>query len=137
MALHDDVADALALRTIALLDDLNDTELERRVGEAIGSSSPTLQETYLTAMRVRRAEARGAALLDALEAEKGLGPRPRAAAPLQLEKPGPDHAARERAPTDKGPRKIAPNPDAAREDAGKPKPKPKPKGPLMIEKSDD
>ncbi len=68
MALHEDVADQLAMRTIALLDDLNDTDLERKVGEAIGASSPSLQEAYYTAMRIRRAEARAGEVLGRAEA---------------------------------------------------------------------
>ncbi len=68
MALHDDVADELAQRTIRALKDLNDTEIEREVADAIGASSPTLQETYLTAMRIRRAEARAKEVLTRIEA---------------------------------------------------------------------
>lgn len=68
MALLDDVADQLAQRTIRTMRDLNDMDSEREVADAIGASSPTLQETYLTAMRIRRAEARAKEVLTRIEA---------------------------------------------------------------------
>ena len=64
MALLDDVADELAQRTIRNMSDLNDDVLQKLVADAIGSASPTLQETYLTAMRIRRAEARAFVVLE-------------------------------------------------------------------------
>ena len=68
MALLDDVADGLAKRTVELMDDINDETLERRISQEIGSSSPTLEEAFLTAMRIRKAEIRGQAILDKYEA---------------------------------------------------------------------
>ena len=68
MALLDEVADQLAQRTIRTMTDLNDTSAEREIADAIGASSPTLQETYLTAMRIRRAEARAKEVLTRIEA---------------------------------------------------------------------
>ncbi|MDD9977730.1 MAG: hypothetical protein OXQ30_08375 [Boseongicola sp.] len=41
-----------------------DENIEKRVAEEIGSSSPTLQENYSTAVRIRKAEARANKLLD-------------------------------------------------------------------------
>ena len=79
MALLDDVADALAQRTIRLLKDLNDTDLEREVADAMGASSPTLQETYVTAMRIRRAEARALQVIAKAEAADSATPEATAA----------------------------------------------------------
>ncbi|MFN3664498.1 hypothetical protein [Yoonia sp.] len=48
------LADQAASGDIAIVD---------QIGEMLGASSQTLQESYLTAVRVRRAEARARALL--------------------------------------------------------------------------
>lgn len=41
------------------------------IGEVLGASSQTLQEAYLTAVRVRRAEARARAMLAEAAAKRG------------------------------------------------------------------
>ncbi len=64
MALLEEVSDALAKRTIELMERTGDENIEKRVAEEIGSSSPTLQENYSTAVRIRKAEARANKLLD-------------------------------------------------------------------------
>lgn len=64
MALLDDVADGLARRAMELMMRTGDENIERRVADELGASSPTLQETFLTAMRIRKAEQRGLSLLD-------------------------------------------------------------------------
>ncbi len=53
------------------------------IGEVLGASSQTLQETYLTAIRVRRAEARAREILAQRQANNyAAAPAPKAA-PLQ------------------------------------------------------
>jgi len=64
MALLDDVADNLAKRAMELIVRTGDETIEKRIADEIGASSPTLQETFLTAMRIRKAEQRGILLLD-------------------------------------------------------------------------
>lgn len=41
-----------------------DETIEKRLGDEIGASSPTLQENFLTAMRILKAERRGLLLLE-------------------------------------------------------------------------
>jgi len=64
MALLDDVANNLARATVELIEQTGDETMERRVADEIGASSPTLQENFLTAMRILKAERRGLALLE-------------------------------------------------------------------------
>ena len=63
MALLEDTANNLARRAIDLIAKTGDETIEKRIADEIGASSPTLQETYLTAMRILKAEQRGLALL--------------------------------------------------------------------------
>lgn len=67
MALHDDVADNLAKRTMELILRTGDEKIETRLAQEVGTSSPTLEEAFRTAMRIRKAEQRGLALLDKYE----------------------------------------------------------------------
>ncbi|NND22726.1 MAG: hypothetical protein HKO14_11605 [Silicimonas sp.] len=67
MSLLEDVADGLAKRAADLYIKTADESLERRVADEVGASSPTLQEAFQTAMRIRKAEARGHAILDKYE----------------------------------------------------------------------
>ena len=69
MAILEDVADNLARKTLELISRTGDEMLEAKIADAIGASSPTLQEAYSTAMRIRKAEIRGNVLLDSLAAE--------------------------------------------------------------------
>lgn len=64
MSLLDEVANNLARETVNLIGITGDETMERRVADEIGASSPTLQENFLTAMRILKAEKRGLALLD-------------------------------------------------------------------------
>ena len=71
MGFLDDMADEIAVA--ALADELRsgDDKIVAQIGEILGSSSQTLQEAYLTAIRVRRAEKRAKALLaERLQAHK-------------------------------------------------------------------
>jgi hypothetical protein len=67
MALHDEVADALSKRTMALILKTGDEKIELRMAQELGAASPTLEEAFRTAMRIRKAEQRGLALLDKYE----------------------------------------------------------------------
>ena len=64
MSVLDEVADGLAKRVVGMMKDPNDDTVERRIADEIGASSPTLQEAFSTAMRLRKAELRGHKLLD-------------------------------------------------------------------------
>ncbi|QMU57310.1 MAG: hypothetical protein GKR98_03255 [Boseongicola sp.] len=63
MSMLEDIADGLAKRAIDLIAKTGDEKIEARIADEIGSSSPTLQETFSTAMRIRKAEARALVLL--------------------------------------------------------------------------
>ena len=67
MSILDEVADGLAKRVTGLMKDAHDDSIERRIADEVGASSPTLQEAFLTAMRLRKAELRGHGLLDKYE----------------------------------------------------------------------
>jgi len=67
MSILEEVADGLAKRTTELMAHTGLDTIEKRIADELGSTSPTLQETYLTAMRIRKAEARGHKLLDKYE----------------------------------------------------------------------
>ena len=61
MALLDDVADELAKKVLKIVDATGDDDIIAEVKKTIGASSTTLEEAYMTAVRVRRAEARAMA----------------------------------------------------------------------------
>lgn len=69
MALTEDMADEIA--QLALADELRtgDDQIIQQIAEILGSSSQTLQEAYLTSIRVRRAEKRARDLLAARAAK--------------------------------------------------------------------
>ncbi|WP_377505151.1 hypothetical protein [Octadecabacter sp. R77987] len=60
----EDTADELAQLALADQERSGEEKVVDEIGEILGSSSQTLQEAYLTAVRVRRAEARARALLE-------------------------------------------------------------------------
>lgn len=72
MGLLDDMADDLARQTMEIVDATGNLELERELADILGTSSQTLEEAFLTAMRVRKAEKRARALLAAKRKEAGL-----------------------------------------------------------------
>ncbi|HGG06136.1 MAG TPA: hypothetical protein ENK28_11820 [Aliiroseovarius sp.] len=61
----EEVADKLALEVLEAERQTGNDELFLEVKKTIGASSTTLEEAFLTAIRVRRAEARGRAVLEA------------------------------------------------------------------------
>ncbi|MDJ0860429.1 MAG: hypothetical protein QNI90_09675 [Dinoroseobacter sp.] len=64
MAVLDDLADALARDAIAAADELGDEAIIRQVGDQLGASSSTMQEAYLTSIRIRLAEQRARKFLE-------------------------------------------------------------------------
>ncbi len=69
MGIVEDVADELALESLRIINATGDDAFVKQVADAIGGSSQTMEEAYLTAVRVRRAEQRARALLERLKAE--------------------------------------------------------------------
>ena len=63
MNLTEQVADELAREPIAKIEAGADETLVREVAEAIANASQTMEEAYLTAVRIRRAEARARKVL--------------------------------------------------------------------------
>lgn len=77
MGVVEDLGDDLAQRTLAAMEEIGDDRFYFQVAKVIGASSPTLEEAFLTAMRVRLAAARGRKFLDdALKARRGGGAIP-------------------------------------------------------------
>ena len=76
MGLLDDMADELA--KLALEDEraTNDVNIVAEVGEILGASSQTLQEAFLTAVRVRRAELRARKMLASRAAARAKSAKP-------------------------------------------------------------
>ncbi|MGH1330547.1 MAG: hypothetical protein ACRBBK_06665 [Paracoccaceae bacterium] len=68
MQILEDVADDLAKQALAAYGRTGDEGILDRIGEVLGSSSQTLMEAYLTAVRIRRAEARARTMLADFEA---------------------------------------------------------------------
>lgn len=64
MSLLEEVSTQLARRAMDLIVKTGDETIEKRLADEIGSASPTLQEAYLTAMRMLKAERRGMLLLE-------------------------------------------------------------------------
>lgn len=78
MAMVDDLGDKLAQDVIAALEELGDDRFYDKVGKILADGSPTLQDTFMTAIRVRLAERRARAYLEqSLAAKRGEGAAPR------------------------------------------------------------
>ena len=77
MAVADDLGDALARDVLAALEELGDERFFDKIGKVLADFSPTMQEAFMTAVKVRLAERRGRAYLDqALNAKRGKGTAP-------------------------------------------------------------
>ena len=81
MGVVEDLADDLARETLVLMEELNDDRFFYEVAKVVGASSPTLEEAYLTARRVRMASVRGRKFLEATLKAKRAGVAPPAAPP--------------------------------------------------------
>jgi hypothetical protein len=64
MGVIEDMGDALARDVIAAMEELGDERLHDKVARVLLDASPTMQEAFLTAYRVRVAEKRGREFLD-------------------------------------------------------------------------
>lgn len=64
MGITEDLADALARDAIAAAEKLGDDKVISEVSDELGASSTTVQEAFLTAVRVRLAEQRARGHLD-------------------------------------------------------------------------
>ena len=69
MSLAEDLADKLAARVIAHVQATGDEDLVAVVSSTLGDSSQTLQEAFVTSVRVQRAALRADALVDRRIAE--------------------------------------------------------------------
>ncbi|MBV7409807.1 hypothetical protein [Maritimibacter sp. DP1N21-5] len=72
MQLIDDVADRVAIEVLKLVDETGNVDLIDEVKKVIGTSSQTLEEAYMTAVRVRRAEMRALELIAQLRKANGV-----------------------------------------------------------------
>lgn len=82
-----DLADDLARDVLEGSKDLGDPYFYEQVSKVIGASSPTLQEAFMTSIRIRLAEKRGREFLDkALAAKRSGAAMP--TAPRDAEKGG-------------------------------------------------
>mgnify|MGYP000898628330 CR=1 FL=1 len=79
MAVVDDLADEIALATLAAMDELENDRFYNEVSKVIGASSPTLQEAFMTSIRIRLAAGRGKQFVEAtLKAKREGGAAPAA-----------------------------------------------------------
>lgn len=69
MALADDLADKLAARVVAHVEKTGDEDIIKIMSNSIGDSSQTLQEAFVTSVRVQRAAIRADRQLKARIAE--------------------------------------------------------------------
>ncbi|THD83189.1 hypothetical protein E7811_12830 [Aliigemmobacter aestuarii] len=60
----DDLADALATDVLAAMDEMGNDRFYDEVSKMLGSLSPSMQESFMTAIRVRLAERRGREFLN-------------------------------------------------------------------------
>ena len=63
------IADALALEVLEIERETGDEDLFEEVKKTIGASSTTLEEAFLTAVRIRRAENRAREVIKARKAK--------------------------------------------------------------------
>ena len=69
MATREELADELARDVIKAMAETGEDRLWEAVSKVIGTSSPTTQEAFVTAMRIRLAEQRGRRFLEERVAE--------------------------------------------------------------------
>ncbi|MGC9418190.1 MAG: hypothetical protein ACP5EN_04375 [Rhodovulum sp.] len=69
MALLDDLADALAREALEVAQRIGDEQFIDEMSKAIGESSPTTQEAFMTAVRIRRALGRGREVMERKQGE--------------------------------------------------------------------
>jgi hypothetical protein len=64
MSAADDLSDDLARDVLAAMDEMGNDRFYLEVAKMLGSLSPSMEEGFLTAIRVRLAERRGREFLD-------------------------------------------------------------------------
>ena len=67
MAIMDDLADELAQKALDIEAQTGDEKVIAKIADAIAFSSPTMEETFLTAVRIRRAERRAREIIKSFE----------------------------------------------------------------------
>jgi hypothetical protein len=75
MGFIDDLGDELAQRCIDAMRETGNEDIVNDISKLLGATSQSLQESFMTAFRVRRANARAHAMIDAKLAEAGLIPK--------------------------------------------------------------
>ncbi len=79
MGVIEDLADGLARDVLDAQGELEDDRFYEKVSKVLGDLSPTTQEAFMTAIRVRLAEKRGRDFLErSLKAKRGEGVAPAA-----------------------------------------------------------
>ena len=73
MGVVEDMGDQLARDVIAAMEETGDEKLHDKISKVLLDASPTMQEAFLTAYRVRVAEMRGRKFLDAVLKAKREG----------------------------------------------------------------
>lgn len=77
MGVVEDLADALAKDVLDAQTELDDDRFFEKVARVLGDLSPTTQDAFMTAIRVRLAEKRGRDfLMRSLAAKRGQGEAP-------------------------------------------------------------
>lgn len=77
MGVVDDLGDDLARQTLEAMEEIGDDRFYYEVAKVVGASSPTLQEAFLTSMRIRLAAARGQKFVEeTLRSKRGAGKAP-------------------------------------------------------------
>lgn len=65
MSVVEDMGDQLARDVIAAMEELGDERFYDKISKILLDASPTMQEAFMTAYRVRMAERRGRAFIEA------------------------------------------------------------------------
>jgi hypothetical protein len=79
MGVVDDLGDQLALATLKAQQELGDDRFYMEVSRVVGAASPTLQEAFMTSMRIRMAAGRAQSFVEqTLKARREGGVAPAA-----------------------------------------------------------
>lgn len=79
MGVVEDLGDELAVEALKAMEELGNDRFHNEVSRVVGASSPTLQEAFLTSMRIRMAADRGRKFIAAtLKAKREGGDAPAA-----------------------------------------------------------
>lgn len=71
MSTLQDIADTLARDALQLEEELNDLDIVEKIAKQIGTASPTVEEAFRTAVRMRRAEQIGRRMMERLRGAAG------------------------------------------------------------------